>query len=115
MKGQGKWKEVWSDQFSANNLSPANWKVETGTGNNGWGNQELQHRRRIKPAGGKRRASDSGTVFSDTLEVDFVRVLKKDESKLQGSRPVKQNRKSGKRKEQVSGSIRKEKILDAGA
>ncbi len=276
MNGQGKWKEVWSDQFSGNTLSLANWKVETGTGNNGWGNQELQYYTGEEPnlqvANGELRiiarkeekngrsfssariktqdlqfwkygkvearirlpwgkglwpafwmlgqdiaqagwpkcgeidimehvnevpeingtmhwdsagrkyhggtvllpnpgdyhlysvewdsekitwlldnkpyweektgeslpsrnefhhnffllfnlavggdwpgSPDSGTVFPDTLHVDFVRVLKKEESKLQGGRPVKQNRKSGKRKEQVSGSIRKEEILDSGA
>lgn len=33
---------VWSDEFSGNNLS-SNWNFEIGTGNNGWGNNELQY------------------------------------------------------------------------
>jgi beta-glucanase (GH16 family) len=41
-KGQAGWKEIWSDQFSGTSLSSKNWIAETGTGNNGWGNQELQ-------------------------------------------------------------------------
>lgn len=33
---------VWSDEFSGNALNLDNWKYETGRGNNGWGNNELQ-------------------------------------------------------------------------
>lgn len=33
---------VWEDQFEGNSLDIASWTHETGTGNNGWGNNELQ-------------------------------------------------------------------------
>lgn len=33
---------VWQDEFEGTSLNTANWKFETGTGNNGWGNNELQ-------------------------------------------------------------------------
>jgi beta-glucanase (GH16 family) len=35
---------VWRDEFTGNTLS-SDWKHEIGTGNNGWGNNELQHYR----------------------------------------------------------------------
>lgn len=35
---------VWRDEFTSNTLS-SDWKHEIGTGNNGWGNNELQHYR----------------------------------------------------------------------
>ncbi len=35
---------VWQDEFSGNSLS-SDWSHETGTGNNGWGNNELQYYR----------------------------------------------------------------------
>ncbi len=34
---------VWQDEFSDNSLNLDNWRHETGTGNNGWGNNELQY------------------------------------------------------------------------
>lgn len=34
---------VFEDDFSNNTLNVANWTHETGTGQNGWGNNELQH------------------------------------------------------------------------
>lgn len=37
------WNLVWSDEFSGNSLSSANWQHEVGTGSNGWGNNELQY------------------------------------------------------------------------
>lgn len=36
---------VWEDDFEGNSLDIANWSHETGTGNNGWGNNELQYYR----------------------------------------------------------------------
>jgi hypothetical protein len=37
---------IWADEFDVNGPpNPANWSPETGTGNNGWGNQELQYYR----------------------------------------------------------------------
>jgi hypothetical protein len=35
---------VWNDEFNGSDLS-SDWVFETGTGNNGWGNQELQYYR----------------------------------------------------------------------
>ncbi|HSK14312.1 MAG TPA: glycoside hydrolase family 16 protein, partial [Phnomibacter sp.] len=35
---------VWADEFNVNGTpSPVNWTFEIGTGNNGWGNAELQY------------------------------------------------------------------------
>lgn len=39
------WTLVWSDEFDGDSLSlpnPANWTFDLGTGQDGWGNQELQ-------------------------------------------------------------------------
>lgn len=36
---------VWSDEFDGAALNPDFWTSETGTGNNGWGNNELQYYR----------------------------------------------------------------------
>ena len=36
---------VWQDEFNGTALNAANWKFETGTGTNGWGNNELQYYR----------------------------------------------------------------------
>jgi len=36
---------VWEDDFEGNNLDAANWSHEIGTGENGWGNNELQYYR----------------------------------------------------------------------
>ncbi|WP_332912232.1 hypothetical protein [Algoriphagus boritolerans] len=33
---------VWEDEFEGNLLNTSNWSHETGTGQNGWGNNELQ-------------------------------------------------------------------------
>ncbi|WP_430813396.1 family 16 glycosylhydrolase [Carboxylicivirga sp. RSCT41] len=33
---------IWSDEFNSASVNSANWTFETGTGNNGWGNNELQ-------------------------------------------------------------------------
>ncbi len=37
---------VWSDEFDGDTLNTNNWNFEIGTGNNGWGNNELQFYRR---------------------------------------------------------------------
>lgn len=37
------WKLVWSDEFNGTSLNTNNWVFETGYGDNGWGNQELQN------------------------------------------------------------------------
>jgi hypothetical protein len=34
---------AWSDEFEGKSLSVANWGFETGTGGNGWGNNELEY------------------------------------------------------------------------
>jgi beta-glucanase (GH16 family) len=34
---------AWSDEFEGKSLSAANWGFETGTGGNGWGNNELEY------------------------------------------------------------------------
>lgn len=39
------YKLVWADEFDSETLNPDNWVHETGTGNNGWGNNELQYYR----------------------------------------------------------------------
>ncbi|AHM60808.1 glycoside hydrolase family protein [Flammeovirgaceae bacterium 311] len=36
---------VWQDEFDGDQLNTANWVHETGTGSNGWGNEELQYYR----------------------------------------------------------------------
>ncbi|GAB5525080.1 MAG: hypothetical protein Roseis2KO_29520 [Roseivirga sp.] len=36
---------LWEDNFEASSLNTANWTHETGTGSNGWGNNELQYYR----------------------------------------------------------------------
>jgi hypothetical protein len=33
----------WSDEFNDRNVNAGNWKFETGTGSNGWGNNELEN------------------------------------------------------------------------
>jgi len=37
------WKLVWSDEFDGPAINSANWSFEIGTGNSGWGNNELQY------------------------------------------------------------------------
>lgn len=34
---------VWNDEFSGNSLNESDWNYELGTGNSGWGNNELQY------------------------------------------------------------------------
>lgn len=36
---------VWQDEFEGDRLNPEDWTFETGTGSNGWGNEELQYYR----------------------------------------------------------------------
>ncbi len=36
---------LWEDDFSAASINQSDWTFETGTGDNGWGNNELQHYR----------------------------------------------------------------------
>lgn len=36
---------VWRDEFNGTSLNTSDWTYETGTGNNGWGNNELQYYR----------------------------------------------------------------------
>jgi beta-glucanase (GH16 family) len=36
---------VWREEFSGNALDPESWVHDTGTGTNGWGNEELQYYR----------------------------------------------------------------------
>jgi beta-glucanase (GH16 family) len=37
------WKLIWSDEFDGQSVNTSNWTYETGTGTNGWGNNELQY------------------------------------------------------------------------
>lgn len=37
---------VWRDEFNSSSLDLNDWKFETGTGSNGWGNNELQYYRK---------------------------------------------------------------------
>jgi len=37
------WEFVWSDEFDKNEINLDNWSFNIGTGNNGWGNNELQY------------------------------------------------------------------------
>ncbi len=37
------WNLVWSDEFDGNSLNTSNWKYDIGTGDWGWGNNELQY------------------------------------------------------------------------
>ena len=37
------WVLIWHDEFNGTEIDPANWSFETGTGYNGWGNNEMQY------------------------------------------------------------------------
>jgi hypothetical protein len=37
--------QVWADEFNGNSVNPFNWVYDIGTGDNGWGNGELQYYR----------------------------------------------------------------------
>jgi beta-glucanase (GH16 family) len=37
--------QVWADEFNGNAVNPFNWRYDIGTGDNGWGNGELQYYR----------------------------------------------------------------------
>jgi beta-glucanase (GH16 family) len=43
LQGQTTWSLIWSDEFSGNTLNTSNWNFDIGTGNWGWGNNELQY------------------------------------------------------------------------
>ncbi len=43
LEGQTTWSLMWSDEFSGNTLNTNNWNFDIGTGNWGWGNNELQY------------------------------------------------------------------------
>lgn len=43
LRGQTTWSLMWSDEFSGNTLNTNNWNFDIGTGNWGWGNNELQY------------------------------------------------------------------------
>jgi beta-glucanase (GH16 family) len=40
---QSGWKLVWSDEFNGSSIDRTKWNYDTGTGWNGWGNNELQY------------------------------------------------------------------------
>jgi beta-glucanase (GH16 family) len=42
-KAATNWSLVWSDEFNGSILNTSNWTAEIGTGNSGWGNNELQY------------------------------------------------------------------------
>jgi beta-glucanase (GH16 family) len=37
------WQLVWSDDFGGDTINMTNWTFDTGNGNNGWGNHELEY------------------------------------------------------------------------
>ena len=37
------WKLVWSDEFEGKEIDKGKWDFDTGTGSNGWGNDELEY------------------------------------------------------------------------
>ncbi len=41
--GQTTWSLAWSEEFSGTQLDTSKWNYEIGTGNSGWGNNELQY------------------------------------------------------------------------
>lgn len=41
----GTYQVVWADEFDGNNVDTSKWTFETGRGDNGWGNGELQYYR----------------------------------------------------------------------
>jgi len=40
---RAEWKLVWSDEFDGNSINTNNWQFDTGNGNGGWGNRELEY------------------------------------------------------------------------
>ena len=68
---QSQWSLVWAEEFDGVELNAADWTVETGTGINGWGNNELQYYRgsNASVAGGlltieARRESFAGAAYT---------------------------------------------------
>ena len=53
---------VWSDEFDESSLNSDNWSHETGTGMNGWGNNELQYYR-----------SENTTISNGFLQIEAKR------------------------------------------
>jgi beta-glucanase (GH16 family) len=41
--GRAEWQFVWGDEFSGNCVNTRHWTFDTGNGNNGWGNRELEY------------------------------------------------------------------------
>ena len=73
---------VWQDEFEGTSLSTQDWNIESGTGNGGWGNNELQH------------------YLSDNLKIEngYLTITAKDEtyntSSYTSSRITTQNNQS---------------------
>ncbi|MEQ8548831.1 MAG: glycoside hydrolase family 16 protein [Cyclobacteriaceae bacterium] len=66
-------KLIWQDEFSGTSLNTSNWNYETGTGNSGWGNNELQYYRQenTKVADGfltieAKREAFSGSAYTSS-------------------------------------------------
>lgn len=73
---------VWSDEFSGTELNEVDWNYEIGTGNNGWGNNELQYYRR------------ENTSLQDGLLIIEAREENVFGSQYTSSRITTQNKKS---------------------
>jgi beta-glucanase (GH16 family) len=55
---------VWSDEFNGTSLNTSNWTYETGTGSNGWGNNELEY---------YTKDADNVSVSNGTLKIRAVK------------------------------------------
>ena len=75
---------VWNDEFEGNSLSSADWNYEIGTGNNGWGNNELQY------------YTDENTRFQDGLLIIEAKQELTNGSNYSSSRITTQNKQSFK-------------------
>lgn len=71
---------LWEDDFSANTLDASSWTHETGTGTNGWGNNELQYYR------------SNNTTFQDGHLIITAREETISGSNYTSSRIISQNK-----------------------
>lgn len=57
---------VWNDEFNDNSINTSDWVFETGTGNSGWGNNELQYYR------SNNAWVDEGTLVIEAREENYM-------------------------------------------
>ena len=55
---------VWSDEFDGNSLDTSKWNYEIGTGDNGWGNAELQY---------YTNRSENASVYDGVLHINAIK------------------------------------------